>query len=160
MMRVPCSFKCCQRTFLPLELAFARTLHRFLGLSAGPVDPGKIENATTLIVCDPDIRGVEGKATGFFYTLISRATSFGDPNGLNSAIYFIGPNVTKERIQNLTLKSNTNTTLVNVQRRSAWVQHLEANTIDLSSITQRQMQETFAWARRPILSTSKMTNHT
>lgn len=119
-------------------------------MSAGRVDPGKIENATPRIICDPDIRAVEGKATGFFYTLVSRATSFGDTTGLDSAIYFIGPNLTKERIQNLTLKTNTNTTLVNVLRRQAWVQHLEANTIDLSEITTEMMQATFAWTKTPI----------
>jgi len=119
-------------------------------LSAGDVDPGKIPNATPRIIGDPDIRAVEGKATGFFYTLASRATSFGDSTGLGSAIYFIGPNLTKERIQNLTLKTNTNTTLINVQRREAWVQHLEANTMDLSNITTEMMQETFAWAKTPI----------
>ena len=150
MISVPCSFRCCQRTFLPLELSFARTLHRFQGLSAGEVDEGKIQNATPRIICDPDIRAVEGKATGFFYTLISRATSFGDPTGLNSAIYFIGPNLTKDRIQNLTLKTNTNTTLLNVQRRNTWVQHLQSNTIDLSNVTCQQIQETFAWTQTPI----------
>jgi hypothetical protein len=130
MIHKQCKFQCCKRTFLPLELAFARTLHRFQGLSAGPVDEGKIPNMFGVIVCDPDIRAVEGRATSFFYTMLSRATTLGDENGLNSAIYFTGPHLTKERIQNLTLKTNSNQTLQNVKRRTEWVHHLKRNTRD------------------------------
>lgn len=132
-----------------MELAFARTLHRFQGQSAGPVDKGKIKNATPVIICDPDVRQAEGRATGFFYTLISRATTFGDETGLNSAIYFTGPNLTKDRIQNLTVKTNSNTTLINVQRRNAWVQHLE-NHLITSKATEQQMDDLFAWTKTPI----------
>jgi hypothetical protein len=71
-------------------LAFARTIHKFQGLSAGPVDAGKIPNMYDCIICDPDMKQSEARATGLFYTALSRATTFGDSEGLNSAIYFMG----------------------------------------------------------------------
>lgn len=135
---------CCKRSFLPLELAFARTLHRFQGLSAGPVDSGKLPNMFGVIICDPDSKAVEGRATGFFYTMLTRATTLGDPDGRNSAIYFIGPHLTKERIQDITLKTNSNQTLVNVHRRSIWVAKLEQNII--SAVDASHMQSIFEWA--------------
>ena len=150
MVHKQCKFKCCQRSFLPLELAFARTLHRFQGLSAGPVDEGKIPNMFGMIICDPDVRAVEGRATGFFYTMLSRATTLGDENGLNSAIYFTGPHLTKERIQNLTLKTNSNQTLQNVQRRAKWVYHLKQNTRDTTHVDEDRMRTVFEWAKQPI----------
>jgi PIF1-like helicase len=150
MIHKQCKFQCCKRTFLPLELAFARTLHRFQGLSAGPVDEGKIPNMFGVIVCDPDIRAVEGRATGFFYTMLSRATTLGDENGLNSAIYFTGPHLTKERIQNLTLKTNSNQTLQNVKRRTEWVHHLKNNTRDTTQADEDRMKTVFKWAKQPI----------
>ena len=45
---------CFSRTYIPLSLAYARTIHKFQGLSAGPVDEGKIPNMFDVIVCDPD----------------------------------------------------------------------------------------------------------
>jgi hypothetical protein len=133
-----------------LELAFARTLHRFQGLSAGPVDPGKIPNMFKVIICDPDGKIVEGRNTGFFYTMLSRATTLGDPNGLNSAIYFTGPNLTKQRIQELTLKTNSLQVLGNIKRRTAWVQYLESHIVDTSNISHPKMQKLFQWTQTPI----------
>ena len=53
------------------------------------------------IVCDPDKREAERSALGLFYTALSRATTLGDKNGDNSAIYFIGDNFCEERIRNI-----------------------------------------------------------
>lgn len=121
-------------------------MHRFQGQSAGKVDKGKIPNATPVIVCDPDVSQVEGRSTGFFYTMLSRATTFGDETGLNSAIYFTGPHLTKERIQRLTVRSDNNKTLINVQRRTNWVEHLTHNTVDVSKISPEEMEDVFRWA--------------
>jgi hypothetical protein len=102
------------------------------------------------IVCDPDKQIVEGRATGFLYTMLSRATTYGDEDGLHSAIYFIGSDLTRDRIQKLTLKSNTNVTLVNVARRSAWVSHLENNVVDVSDITDEMLAELVEWAEEKV----------
>lgn len=103
-----------------------------------------------VIICDPDGKIVEGRNTGFFYTMLSRATTLGDPNGLNSAIYFTGPNLTKQRIQELTLKTNSLQVLGNVKRRTAWVQYLENHIVDTSNISNTQMQKLFQWTQTRI----------
>ena len=97
---------CCTRTNLPLTLAYARTIHKFQGQSAGPVDKGKIPNIYGCIICDPDKSEVEGRALGLFYTALSRATTLGDDDGLNSANYFTGEDFNEKRIRNLGKRKN------------------------------------------------------
>jgi hypothetical protein len=46
----------------------------------------------------------EGNALGLLHTAVSRATTLGDPDGLNSAIYFDGTDFKANRIINLTRK--------------------------------------------------------
>ena len=48
-----------------------------------------------VIVCNPDESKYEGKFLGLFYTAVSRATTLGDDDGLNSALYFTGATVSK-----------------------------------------------------------------
>jgi hypothetical protein len=103
-----------------------------------------------VIICDPDIKAVEGRATGFFYTMLSRATTLGDADGLNSAIYFMGPHLTKERIQNLTMKTKSNQTLQNVKRRTNWVNHLKQNTTHNTHVHEDQMKKLLEWTEQPI----------
>ena len=38
---IRCSRKCCQRAIVPLDLSFARTIHTFQGLQAGPTPQGQ-----------------------------------------------------------------------------------------------------------------------
>ena len=77
------------RTFVPLELSFACTIHKIQGLQAGPIDSGKTPNVSQTIICNPDTKAAESRATGLFYTAVSRATTRGDDNGLNSAVYLL-----------------------------------------------------------------------
>ena len=143
-----CTKNCCTRTFLPLDLAFARTIHKFQGLSAGPVDKGKIPNMYDCIICDPDIQGAECRATGLLCTAASRATKLGDKDGLNSAIYFQGRDFTRSRIQNVTKKTNSQYEFENVKRRRAWVQHLKQNTVKARKVTTKKAQNIFAWSKK------------
>jgi hypothetical protein len=99
-----------------------------------------------VIVCDPDCKVVEGRATGFFYTMISCATTLANADGRNTAFYFIGPHLTKERIQQISLKTNSNQMLINGHRRSVWVAHLENNIIDTTTLDLAHMREVFLWA--------------
>lgn len=127
-------FKCtscgqCSRQYIPLTLAYARTIHKFQGQSAGPVDAGKIPNVFECIVCDPDENQYEGKALGLLYTAVSRATTLGDDDGRNSAIYFTGDSMKNgDRIRCLGKKKNSMDDFVNIARRERWVQHLRHNT--------------------------------
>ena len=127
---IRCNRKCCERAFVPLDLSFARTIHTFQGLQAGPTPPGKPkQHMYECVICHPDNKSVEATHTGLLYTAISRGTTLGDPNGLNSAVYFTGDNLTRERIQELTKCKTSNNIYVKVKKRRLWVRHLEQHTI-------------------------------
>lgn len=102
------------------------------------------------IICDPDIKKSEVRHTGLFYTALSRATTLGDDDGLNSAIYFIGNNITRERIQQVTMQSNKNQELINVTRRRTWVKYLKQYTVKQQKVTTLQVKKNFSWSKQPI----------
>jgi hypothetical protein len=117
---------CCSRTFIPLQLAYARTIHKFQGLSAGPVDKGKIKNPYECIVCDPDKKQYEGACPGLLYTATSRATTLGDvKTGKSSAIYFNGPHFKEERVRRLMHCKDSNKMYVKATKRDQWVKYLK-----------------------------------
>src|SRR5688500_16840643 len=98
------SMGCYCRTYIPLRLAFAQTIHTFQGQNAGPVEPGQTPNAVQKLLCDPGTRRFEGNCVGLFYTLLSRVTTFGSENDtFFSAIYFTGANMDMERVLNFAL---------------------------------------------------------
>ena len=112
-VNVLCNHRCCcNRTFIPLKLAFGKTVHTFQGQNAGPVDEGKPTNPVQRIICDPGTRSFEGINVGLLYTILSRATTLGTPdeneNYQNSAIYFIGNNMNRARVENITQQANGN----------------------------------------------------
>jgi hypothetical protein len=143
-----CDHHCCHRKYIPLDLAFARTIHKFQGLSAGPVDPGKIPNMYECIICDPDIKGSEKRATGLFYTALSRATTLGDEDGLHSAIYFIGSNITRDRIQRVTMQQTVNKEYVAVTRRRNWMAYLKSHTVPIGNVNTKQVNNLFNWTKK------------
>lgn len=120
-----CDKGCCTRTFIPLELAYARTIHKFQGLTAGPVDKGKIPNPYECIICDPDEKKFEGTSLGLLYTALSRATTLGDETGLNSAIYFTGGEFKEHRIQRLTKMKGSNQDFKMATKRQKWVNYIK-----------------------------------
>lgn len=143
-----CNKQCCTRTFLPLTAAYARTIHKFQGLSAGPVDPGKIKNMYECIVCDPDCKKYEGKASGLFYTAVSRATTLGDDYGLGSAIYFTGSELNEERITKIGIYAPPKSgPMLNFSRRDTWVKHLESNTKS-SSLDRKARKRLIKWCKQ------------
>ena len=120
-----CAKKCCTRTFIPLEVAYARTIHKFQGLTAGPVDKGKIPNMYQCIICDPDEKKYEGTSLGLLYTALSRATTLGDKDGLNSAIYFTGGTFKEQRINRLTKMKGSDRNFKMADKRKTWVEYIE-----------------------------------
>lgn len=100
------------------------------------------------IICDPDCPEAETRATGLLYTALSRATTFGDEDGLNSAIYFMGQHLTTERIQEVTRSSRTKKELVNVTRRRNWVARLEKNAAKQrkTNINSDKFKKIMTWA--------------
>ena len=115
----------CERTYMPLALAFARTAHSFQGASVGKTPPGQPDNTFHRIIADPRTRKQEGTTPGLFYTLLSRATTLGDEGNLEtSAILFNGTNMTPGRIRNITQKADGNV-YSKVKNLQKWVKYLE-----------------------------------
>ena len=114
---------------IPLELAFARTIHQFQGQECGP------DKNIKCIVGHPGPRSFETLNPGTFYTLLSRASTLGDENGNGSAIYFTGENINTHRLTRIHKKSegtirNSNSeedTIEKVVMRNHWIQHLKDN---------------------------------
>jgi hypothetical protein len=142
----PCIWSnCCFRTYMPLRLAYAQTLHTFQGQNAGPAQPGQPPNSISCIICDPGTRLFESKCVGLFYTLLARITSLGnDEDKFSSAIYFIGDNMTPGRILDITR------TLKGELYHNAFLRHRFISYLDLhihtSGLTIQQQQELFNWA--------------
>ena len=124
-----CKYKCCNRTYCPLDLCFARTIHKFQGLQAGPPKDGEEEHMHHCVICDPDVKSIEATHTGLFYTALSRGTTLGDNTGLNSAVCFTGEHLTRERIQELTKCLNGHKEHIKVTKRRNFVNHLDNNTL-------------------------------
>ena len=137
---------CCRRTFMPLCLAYARTIHKFQGLTAGPVDEGKIKNMFDVIVCDPDDGKFENSALGLLYTAVSRATTLGDEDGMNSAIYFIGDHMTEARIRRIGRCKDSRNEFVRVGERRKWVNYLSRGETK-NKFSKRKKQEIVEWAQ-------------
>ena len=150
-----CKSNCCSRKYIPLSLAYARTIHKFQGLSAGPVDEGKIPNMFDVIVCDPDESRYEGKFLGLFYTAVSRATTLGDDDGLNSALYFTGECVKEDRIRSIGKKTRSQDDYLLVRRRMIWVQHLRDH-LHVSPLTKAQKKNIFTWAESATISYNEL----
>ena len=131
-----CKYNCgCTRTYIPLTLAFGKTIHSFQGYNVGPTKENQPENAIKSIVVDPGTRSFEANSPGLFFSVSSRVTTLGDPRDFTtSALFFIGSNMTPNRIKNITRKQD-GTPYKKVILCNKWVEHLkqqEKNTPKLS----------------------------
>ena len=150
-INVQCNKYCCSRTYIPLRLAFAQTIHTFQGQNAGPVEPGQTPNAVQKLVCDPGTRRFEGLCVGMFYTLLSRVTTLGNPHDkFSSAIYFTGPNMNIHRVMNIT-KNNKGYMYAMAEKREQYVSHLHKHKHKSQMIEDDQMK-IFDWAKSKIAS--------
>ena len=129
--------------FVPLELAFARTIHKFQGQECGP------NKKIRCIVGDPGKKSFEILNPGTFYTLLSRASTLGGKDGKGSAIYFCGENISNERLMNIgkrtQSKNNDGDFYVKVAMRNKWIEHLNENIHNLSSFTDRKISKFMRW---------------
>ena len=120
----------CCRTFIHLRLAFAQTVHTFQGQNAGPVEIGQAPNAIQKLVCEPGTRRFEGTCVGLFYTILSRVTTFGNPdNKFSSAIYFTGTNMNTKRVLNI-IKNEKGQLYAMANRRQQYVDYLHDHKHD------------------------------
>ncbi len=123
-----CEKGCCGRTFIPLALSFARTIHTIQGMKVGPDQEGRPPNAIKRIICDPGPRSFELTNPSTFYVALTQGTTLGDTTKLNSAIYFCGENITPKRLINMTIQSTDDKLTLKCQRRQKWIKQLDKNT--------------------------------
>ena len=138
----------CGRLYMPLSLAFARTIHSFQGASVGKTPPGQPDNTFHRIIADPGTRRFEGRASGLFYTLLSRATTLGEVGKPEtSAMLFNGPNMTPSRIRAIK-KSEDGTDYKKIQDLKEWVTYLEGNNID--PVGDDEIDDIQEWVREAV----------
>ena len=66
-----CKYNCgCTQAYVPLTLAFGKTIHSFQGYNVGPTKEGQPDNPIQSIVVDPGTRAFEAKAPGLFFWLV------------------------------------------------------------------------------------------
>lgn len=153
--KVACKANCCTQEYVPLELAYAQTIHNFQGLSAGPVKDGETPNVFDTVVCDPGGSHCETHFPGLLYTAVSSATTLGDDDGLNSALYFTGNCITYDRLNTSGKHLDGQNTYLSPYFRSEWVQHLSDNHHS-SPLTRRQKLNLFTWAESHSVSSSEL----
>ena len=125
MVEQKCNLNCCKATFCPLKPAWARSIHTTQSLQAGPTKNDK-QCDFQLIIGDPGSMDFEKITPGLLYTLLSRATTIGTLEGKrnDSAIYFIGSNMSEQRMISLS-KNNDGTKSKQILKRELWVQYLK-----------------------------------
>lgn len=142
-----CKFGCCSRRYVPLELAYGKTVHTFQGQNVGPVPKGRPENAIQKIIVEPGNRQFEGNNVGLFYTTASRATTIGSASDkMSSAIYFDGPDFSRDRITNLT-KEKTGRLYKKAGLRKNWVSYMRSNSKVRHRKTDVEMESLFKWVK-------------
>ena len=144
---VPCTKGCCEAHFIPLVLAFARTIHTFQGMEAGPSKEIK------RIVVDVGKAAFEALNPGVLYTALSRASTLGTtPEG--SAIYFSGP-LTKDRLMNVKYKRTFNTrkqVYEKVQMRTKWIEYLNQRKQYTAIISEAEKESLRQWVMKTTIS--------
>ena len=136
--------KCCRMDVCPLTLSHATTIHKFQGQSVGPTREGQPNNAIQVIVCCPGDRKFEGTNPGLSYTLCSRPTTLGEEGKTNSAMYFIGNNINRDRFENIHLTREGRKYEL-VEYREKWIAHLE-NRIKQHDINEQEKLTLINWA--------------
>ena len=136
-----CKYNCgCTRTYVPLTLAFGKTIHSFQGYNVGPTTEGQPDNQIQSIVVDPGTRSFEARAPGLFFSVTSRVSTLGDPRDFTtSALFFTGNNMTFNRIKDITCKRD-GTPYYKVSLRTKWVQHLKSQEQKTSNLTQEEIR--------------------
>jgi hypothetical protein len=109
---------------MPLQIAYAVTIHRCQGLEAGP-DAG--DRWRRMIIDPGDILWEISMCLGTQYVATSRAKTLGSKDEKypeDSSLYWTGTNVSIERIYNCKRKRNNQICLC-FKKREKWLQHLE-----------------------------------
>jgi hypothetical protein len=143
-IEIQCPNYCCSINFVSLSLSYAKTGHTFQGQSAGP------EHPIQCIIIQPGSSNMEELCPGLLYMFISRGTTIGKKgNRSSSAIFFIGDELTKERIKNLT-KTKSGEICRKIQRRSKWIKFQQKNKLQIN-ISAKQRRDLIQWASKTVI---------
>jgi hypothetical protein len=116
----------------------------FQGQSAGPEHPIKC------ITIQPGSSNMEKLCPGLLCMFISRGTTKGKKgNRSSSVIFFIGDELTKERIKNLT-KTKSGEICQKNQRRSKWIKFLQKSRLQIN-ISAKQRRDLIQWASKTVI---------
>jgi hypothetical protein len=134
-----CSKGCCKMTYVPLKLAFARTLHRTQGKEAGA------NKEIKAIVFSPGNSSFESINPGTMYTGISRASTIGNGDIEKSSLYFCGSDLASSRFTDVKNKKKSDKKkYTRVIKRETWIKHLQKNTTH-NIPTEREKHEIQQW---------------
>ena len=153
-----CNKGCCKKQFVPLELCFAVTIHKVEGLTIGPNTKNGEQNSAECMIVDIGSRAFETTCPGLFYTSYSRATTDGDGEAENSAIFFMRDNITEDRLIDTTITKTTKRKSIKAMRRTSWIQHLKKNT-KKSGIKEEEKESLFRWASATQLNKTQIAKH-
>lgn len=120
-----CKKGCCSLKSIPLNVSFARTLHKFQGQSVGPKYSNKY------MVFGPGTSFFEAQNPGLLYVGLSRMSTLGE-SVENSPFLFFGPDANENRFTNVTHKRGeksqpTRIKYKSVVMREKWIQFLSRN---------------------------------
>jgi hypothetical protein len=109
---------CCILEYIPIELAFARTLHKFQGQTVGP------GHNNECMVFNPGTSRFEGSNPGLFYVGLSRVTTLGSSIE-DSSFYLAGGNADLDRLTDLIhFRCSKYREYARVAQRSSWIEYL------------------------------------
>ena len=137
---------CCIRRFVPLTLAWATTIHKCQGTEAGKTKPPRPPNPCKRVIVDMGNTGFEKRTPGVAYVAMSRANTLGKGDIMESAIYFMGNEFTKERLTDMTKSSSTKETTEKCKRRANWINHLEDAVHGVDDLNEDEKQNIIDWA--------------
>lgn len=110
---------CCIFEYIPLQLAFARTLHKFQGQTVGP------GHNNQCMVFNPGTPRFEGSNPGLFYVGLSRVTTLGSSIN-DSSFYLAGPHADLDRLTDqIHFRCSKNREYARVSQRSKWIHYLD-----------------------------------
>ena len=115
-----CENNCCILQYIPLSIAFGKTLHTFQGqeIIKHSIQDVMVFECETLII--------ESKYPGWLYTGISRVDSIGNGDIEVSSLYFIPGNARENRFINVRTKQHSDDNYKRVNERDAWISYLDS----------------------------------
>ena len=143
---VMCDKKCCRIDYLPLEIAFGKTIHTYQGLQAGRTPKGRPDNPIKTLIVNPGNVNFESNNPGLLYTTISRATTIGEDGG-DSSIFF--QQLTKQHYLSSANKVKENKLTKGMESRNRWIAHLEKNEVK-RNFTEKEEQQLIEWSKSKI----------